>query len=112
EVADLLGAEDHQHDRQKDEPVPHAVKTHFNLSGRFQPNRAGANRADNYCEVYSSSRSRKSTTGAGTLVTPPSKMRRGVMPAPYTSTFASESIRNAEPSSATPAKRPRLRESE
>src|SRR6185312_16230818 len=52
EVADLLGAEDHQHDRQKDEPMPHAVKTHFNLSGRFQPNRAGANRADNYCEVY------------------------------------------------------------
>ena len=44
---------------------------------------------DDHFEVYSSSASRKLTTGAGTLLTPPSKMRRGVMPAPYTAVLAS-----------------------
>ena len=39
-------------------------------------------RAPHQREVYSSRRSRKSTTAPGTLLTPPSKMRRGVMPAP------------------------------
>src|SRR3546814_14756329 len=44
--------------------MPDAVKTHGQPRGRFQPNKAGANRAVSYCEVYSSSWSRNFTTGA------------------------------------------------